>query len=154
MFWKTFLIFLGDCGTCLEEFASKQGCECMEDDACDVAAAIPDGCHHCGAEAEKFCEDYMKEKEPEKSKTYGFMSKIWTMNVFVSHDIVKDTPLKDTTRFKTRIIKIYILYHLIRWILLSFLEEMYRYFGHIFIICPSFYIISWKFYNFYFLFVA
>jgi len=68
----------GDCGTCLEEFASKQGCECMEDDACDVAAAIPDGCHHCGAEAEKFCEDYMKEKEPEKMScddcTYKFAS--------------------------------------------------------------------------------
>jgi len=53
----------GDCGECMEKFAAADGCECMGDKDCDLAGVIPDGCQHCGADADQFCADYMNTEE-------------------------------------------------------------------------------------------
>jgi hypothetical protein len=44
-----------DCNQCVSEFAENEGCDCMQNETCDVTALIPEGCYPCGAEAAEYC---------------------------------------------------------------------------------------------------
>jgi len=44
-----------DCDTCVEAFAVAGGCECLNDETCDVEPLIPDGCYPCGSQAALHC---------------------------------------------------------------------------------------------------
>jgi len=46
---------IGDCDACVAEFTSKNGCDCMRDEDCDVDALVPKGCDQCGDAAAGEC---------------------------------------------------------------------------------------------------
>ena len=56
-----------DCKQCISEFAEKGGCDCMQNESCDVTALIPEGCFPCEDKAMAYC-------FPEAGKNIFFVS--------------------------------------------------------------------------------